>query len=86
MTHKQIIGSCMIFIVLICTLLGVGGIWGFVEGDTAWQCFWTLVVVAIGLGVASSMIDVYFKDKYDFADVAKAIKKDVLESMDGKKE
>jgi len=63
MTPKQTIGSLMILIVLACTLLGVGGIWGFVNGDTAWQCFWTLVVVAIGLGTASGMIDVYFKDR-----------------------
>jgi hypothetical protein len=74
----------MIFIVLLCTLLGVGGIWGFIEGDTAWQCFWTLVVVAIGLSAASGMIDVFFKDKYDLAGIAKSIKQDVMESMDGK--
>ena len=62
MKTKQIIGTLMIAIVLACTMLGVAGVWGLIEGDTAWQCFWTLVVVAIGLGTSSGMIDVFFKE------------------------
>jgi len=65
MTTKQTIGSLMILIVLLCTILGICGIWGLVNGDTAWQIFWSLVVVAIGLGTATYMIEVYFKDRKD---------------------
>ena len=63
MKIKQAIGTTMIVIVLLCTVLGVCGVWGFVEGDTAWQLFWTLLVVAIGLSAASGMIDVFFSDE-----------------------
>lgn len=62
MSTKQVIGATIIFIVLLCTLLAIGGIWGLVDGDTAWQLFWTLCVVAIGLGTAGHLGDVYFKD------------------------
>jgi len=65
MTYKQMAGMGMIVIVLLCTVLGVGGIWGFVGSDVAWQCFYTSVVVAIGLSVATSMVDVYFSEKSD---------------------
>lgn len=75
----------MIVIVLLCTVLGVCGIWGLVDGDTAWQIFWTLCVVAIGLGTATFMIEIYFKDTYSLTGIVKNIKDDVLESMDGKK-
>lgn len=61
MTVKQIIGSLMILIILACTMLGIGGIWGVIGGDTAWQLFYTLVVVAIGLGTAGGMIDRFFR-------------------------
>lgn len=61
MTIKQAIGSLMIMIVLACTVLGIGGIWGVIRGDTAWQLFYTLVVVAIGLGTAGGMIDRFFR-------------------------
>ena len=57
---KQVIGTAMITIVLICTLLGIGGMWGMVESEVAWRVFGTLVVVAVGLGVAAKMIGVFF--------------------------
>lgn len=62
MTIKQAIGCFMILIVMLCTLLGIGGVWGVIQGDTAWQLFWTLVVVAIGCGTSGAMIDRFFKD------------------------
>lgn len=64
MTIKQAIGTAMILIVMLCTLLGIGGVWGVIKGDTAWQLFGTLVVVAIGLGTSGLMIDRFFRDSH----------------------
>ena len=61
MDMKQIIGTAMIAILLLCTILGIGGIWGLVEGDTAWRLFWTLIVVAIGLGTSGGLVEKFFK-------------------------
>ena len=62
MSLKQILGSLFILTVLGCTVLSVLGIWGIIQGDTVWQLVFTLVVVAIGLGVSGGMIDKFFKD------------------------
>jgi hypothetical protein len=62
MTIKQFIGCIMITIVLACTILGVLGVWGIIEAEDGWTYFNTLIIVAIGLGVASGMIDTFFKD------------------------
>jgi hypothetical protein len=61
-TIKQSIGFVMVLIIMLCTLLGIGGVWGIIQGETAWQLFGTLVVVAIGLGTSGAMIDRFFKD------------------------
>jgi len=58
---KKSMGILFIGILLACTMLGVAGIWGAIEGDTAWQIFYTLVVCAVGLGTASMMMDNFFK-------------------------
>jgi hypothetical protein len=63
MNIKQILGTLFILTVLTCTLFGVLGIWGFIQGDTVYQLVGTLLVVAVGLGVSGSMIDQFFKDK-----------------------
>lgn len=62
-TVKQKLGIVFILIILLCTLLGVAGVWGLVEGETAWQIFWTLCICALGLGTAAGMMDTFFKDK-----------------------
>jgi hypothetical protein len=64
MTIKQMIGTGMIAIVMFCTLLGIGGVWGVIKGETAWQLFYTLIVVAVGLGTSGVMIDRFFKDSH----------------------
>ena len=63
MTVKQVIGVTIILIIVICTALAVGGIWGLVSGDTAWQVFYTLIALAAGLGTAGRLVDIYFRDK-----------------------
>jgi hypothetical protein len=60
-TIKKNLGVVFIGIVLACTVLAIGGVWGFIQGETAWQLFGTLVVVAIGLGAAGGLIDKFFK-------------------------
>lgn len=61
-TIKQKLGFAFIAIILLCTCLGVAGVWGLIEGNTAWQFFWTLVILALGLGTAAGMMDTFFKD------------------------
>lgn len=62
MTIKQWIALVIIAIILACTMLGIAGVWGLINGDTAWQVFATLLVCAVGLGTAASVIDTFFKD------------------------
>lgn len=64
-TVKQKLGIAFIVIILLCTMLGIAGVWGFIQGETGWQIFSTLVVCAIGLGAAAGMMDVFFKDKQE---------------------
>ena len=61
MKIKKILAASMVAIVLGCTVLGVGGVWGLVEEEVAWRLFWTLVVVALGLGTAGGLMEKFFK-------------------------
>lgn len=62
MTILQMFGSIFVAIILACTVLGILGVWGYIKGDTAWRCVWTLVVVTIGLGTASGVLHKFFGD------------------------
>jgi|688.fasta_scaffold657598_2 hypothetical protein len=63
MTTKQWLAMAIIVVILLCTLLGIAGVWGFIDGESVGQLFATLVVCAVGLGTVAHVIDTYFKDQ-----------------------
>jgi hypothetical protein len=53
---KDIFRFVSVACILGCTVLSILGIWGFIEGETATQSVFSLVVLAIGLTAAGSLI------------------------------
>lgn len=61
MGFRQIAGGVLSLLIAASAVLAIGGIWGWIEGDTAGQLFGTFIVTGgatIGLSyVAASFFD-----------------------------
>lgn len=56
MTFKKFTGYVLVLMIMFSAVLAIGGIWGWIRGDTAGQLFATFCVIggsAVGLGYAT---------------------------------
>jgi len=60
MTFRQVAGAVLAILVLLSTGLGILGIWGAIPGDTAWKLFGTAIVIGVGVGGTSGVVDTFF--------------------------
>jgi hypothetical protein len=81
MKIRQIIGLVFIAVVVFSTVLGVLGIWGFVNEGTAGRLVGTAFVLAAGLGVAGTLLDKFFGEGEILREITELAKK---EKKDGK--
>jgi hypothetical protein len=57
---RAIVGSILIFLASLCTLMIILGIWGVVGGSLAWQIILTLISIATGFVVIGEAFEKYF--------------------------
>jgi len=61
MNYLSIIGIVLAIMILVSTVLGIGGIWGWFKHDYTWQIFLTFLVVGAAICLASLVSHYFFR-------------------------
>jgi hypothetical protein len=63
LTLKNIVGLVLASLTFSSALLAIGGIWGFIQGETVWQMLLTFFVVGMATIGLSYVTTAFFEDK-----------------------
>jgi hypothetical protein len=59
-SYKYVIGVVLTVLVLLSAFLGIGGVWGWIKGDSAWQVFLTFLIVGGTVAVVTYVAHAFF--------------------------
>lgn len=63
MTFKEIVGVSLALLVLFSTFMGVLGVWEVIPADVPWKTIEASVVIGIGVGATSLVVDSFMGTK-----------------------